>query len=81
MASHIKEIEKQALRLPPKDREVLAERILHSLEGEPITEIDEAWVAEAEKRYQNYKNGNVQGIPGEQLFSDIRQEFGCKADL
>jgi putative addiction module component (TIGR02574 family) len=79
MTANLKEVEKQALRLSPRDREILAEIILRSLEGESITEIDEAWVAEAEKRYQSYKNGKVEGIPGKQLFSDIRQELGWKS--
>jgi len=79
MRANLKEVEEQALRLSPRDREILAETILHSLEGESITEIDEAWVAEAEKRYQSYKKGKVQGIPGKQLFSEIRQELGWKS--
>jgi putative addiction module component (TIGR02574 family) len=79
MTANLKEVEKQALRLSPRDREILAEIILRSLEGESITEIDEAWVAEAEKRYQSYKNGKVEGIPGKHLFSDIRQELGWKS--
>ncbi len=76
MAIELKEIEKQALRLPPKEREVLADRLLHSLNDAPLTGVDEAWLEEAEKRYQDYRKGKSKGIPAEQLFAEIRRELG-----
>ncbi len=35
-----------------------------------------AWIEEAERRYREYKEGHVEGIPAEQVFEDIRQELG-----
>ena len=76
MATQLKEVEQQALELSPHDREVLADRLIHSLDDEPLSDVDEAWIQEAERRYQDYKNGKVKGIPGDQVFGKIRRELG-----
>ena len=76
MSPQFKEIETQALLLPPEDREILVQVLVSSLEDIPLTEIDKAWIEEAEKRYQNFKMGKTQGIPGQQIFDDIRRELG-----
>ncbi len=77
MVPQIREVEEQALLLPLEEREVLVERLLRSLHDEPpLPEIDEAWVEEAERRYQEFKEGRVRGIPGDRVFSDIRRELG-----
>ncbi len=75
----LQQIEEQALSLPPTDRELLAQRLLHSLANAPLSDIDEAWIEEAEKRYNDYKTGITKGIPGEKLFAEIRQELGWQS--
>ena len=76
MTTQLKEIEQQALQLVPEEREILADRLLSSLDDEPVNEIDEAWIQEAERRYQEYKEGKIKGIPGDKVFSDIKRELG-----
>ena len=79
MSPQLKEIEHQALLLPPEDREFLAQKLLHSLDDAPLTDIDEAWIEEAEKRYKAYKQGLTKGIAGEKLFAEIQQELGWQS--
>ncbi len=76
MTIPLKEVEERALLLPPKEREILADRLLSSLDSEPLTHINEAWIQEAERRYKEYKDGNIKGIPGDRVFNEIRQELG-----
>jgi putative addiction module component (TIGR02574 family) len=57
MNTRVKELKEQALLLSPGEREQLAGEILHSLDSEQLTDIDKAWIAEAEKRYTEYKSG------------------------
>jgi len=45
------------------------------LENEALSDIDEAWIEVAEKRFAAYKAGERQGIPGDRIFSDIREEL------
>ncbi len=79
MALPLKEIEAQALLLPSTDREVLIQTLVYSLDNTSLTEVDEAWIEEAERRYHEFKSGKTQGIPGEQIFTEIRQELGWQS--
>jgi putative addiction module component (TIGR02574 family) len=74
-----KEIERQALELSSIEREALAAHLLLSLDQVPLRQIEEAWVTEADRRYQDFKAGKTQGIPGDKIFSNIRQELGWQA--
>ena len=76
MSLKLKEVEKQAFLLPPHERENLAAMLIQSLDNENLTEVDEAWIREAERRYQDYIDGKTQGISGDTVFSEIRRELG-----
>ena len=71
-------IEAQALALSPPEREALANRLVESLENEPLSEIDEAWLRVAEQRFQAYLEGREDGIPADRLFAELKQTFGCQ---
>lgn len=57
MAATIKQLEQALLKLTKQERAFLADRLLSSLDGEVLSEVDAAWVAEAERRFQEYKSG------------------------
>jgi putative addiction module component (TIGR02574 family) len=76
MSPVLKELERKALELSPQEREELADNILRSLDDAPLTAVDEAWVAEAERRYNDFKSGKTQGISGDKVFDQIRRELG-----
>ncbi|MDI6793870.1 MAG: addiction module protein [bacterium] len=79
MSPQLKEVENQALLLPVTDREILVQVLVHSLDNAPLTDIDEAWIQEAEKRYRDFKDGTTQGIPGDRIFADLRRELGWQS--
>jgi hypothetical protein len=68
-------LEKQARRLPATERERLAERLLIEMTGEPLTAVDEAWVAEAEKRFSAWKRKTTKTVSGAKALCDIRKEL------
>ena len=74
MAHSLPDIEKDALRLPAEDRARLAVRLLSSLETttESPGEIEKLWIAEAARRFQEMRDGVVQGIPAQEVFADLR---------
>jgi putative addiction module component (TIGR02574 family) len=76
MADSLPEIEKEALRLSPEDRARLAVRLLSSLEGtaESPQEIENFWIKEAERRFQELRDGVVQGIPAREVFAELRNK-------
>ncbi|OGQ98464.1 MAG: addiction module protein [Deltaproteobacteria bacterium RIFOXYD12_FULL_57_12] len=70
MASILEKIEHDALSLSRQERAFLADRLLSSLDGDALTDIDVAWVAEAERRHQEYKEGKRHGIPAQEVFAE-----------
>jgi len=77
MAHSLAEIEDDALRLPPEDRARLAVHLLASLEetAESPEEIEKLWFAEAERRFQELRDGVVQGIPAREVFAQLRTKL------
>lgn len=76
MATSLAEVRKLAFELTPEDREILAEELTSSLEQPELTEVDQAWIRESERRYQEVKEGKVTLVPVKQAFAQIDKEFG-----
>jgi len=76
MSPKLLDIEREAVRLPEKDREVLAERLMRSLKRTPLTRIEEAWVQETERRFSAWRRGEREGVPAARAFKQIRKNLG-----
>jgi putative addiction module component (TIGR02574 family) len=50
------------------ERGQLAAKILLRLEEPSEEEVEKLWIAEAERRLQEYREGKVRGIPAEEVF-------------
>ena len=76
MPQSLPEIEKNALQLSAEDRARLAVRLLSSLEEttESPEEIEKLWIAEAERRFQELRDGVVHGIPARDVFAELRNK-------
>ncbi|MBI5233215.1 MAG: addiction module protein [Deltaproteobacteria bacterium] len=75
MLSKIKEIEEEALRLPSHERALLAEHLIYSLDEEEDLNADRLWIEEAQRRYQEYKQGKVKAISAELVFKEARSKL------
>ncbi len=75
MPSKIQEIENEALLLPPQERAILAEHIIRSLDGEEDPEVERLWIAEAERRYKEYKEGKVKAKAASLVFKEARSKL------
>ena len=73
MTAKIRELKEQALLLTPEEREILVQEILNSLDNASLTEVDKAWIEEAEKRYEEYKKGKRKTIPYKKVLENIRK--------
>jgi putative addiction module component (TIGR02574 family) len=78
MTPLLEQIEQQAKNLSREERERLIADLMAGLEGEPLTEIEQAWIDEAERRYDDLVSGRVKGIPAQEAISNIRRELGWK---
>jgi putative addiction module component (TIGR02574 family) len=65
----------EALELPADARIGLVDRILASLNLPTRPEIDRMWAEEAERRVAEIDRGEVDLIPGEEVFAKIRRKF------
>ncbi len=68
-------LEKQARKLPAAERERLAERLLVQVTHEPLTAVDEAWIAEAERRFAAWKRKATKTVSARTVLRDIRKEL------
>jgi hypothetical protein len=69
-------LEREALKLPPGERALLADALLGSLDDEAARQAEEACAREAEDRYQAYQRGEVQAVDGPALLGHLRQHLG-----
>jgi putative addiction module component (TIGR02574 family) len=69
-------IYEQALNLPVEDRVSLIDKLLESINFSLKKDVEEAWIEEVEKRYNDFKSGKTKLIPGEEVFEKIRKRFG-----
>jgi putative addiction module component (TIGR02574 family) len=62
------------LALSSEDRAQLAVSLLASLEeaAESPEAIEKLWVAECERRFQEFRDGVEEGIPAEKVFAELR---------
>lgn len=77
MTASTKAIELEALSLPREDRARLVMHLLDSIEERSESDprqVEQAWLVEANRRYEAYLRGEEQAIPAEEVFSDLRKE-------
>ncbi len=60
-------LKEKVLKLPLKERAILAEHLIRSIENINDSENECLWVKEAERRYQAYKKGNIKSRPAEEV--------------
>ena len=53
----------------------LVDRLIASLNLPTQAEVDRLWAAEAERRLAQIDRGEVELIPGEKVFADIRAKY------
>lgn len=72
----IESLQEAALRLHPDARVQLAHTLVESLGALPEPELSELWLREAERREQEMDAGKVKGVPGKEVFANIKARHG-----
>ena len=75
MHPNIEELAKETMALDIEDRELLAGKLLLSLDEPTPSEVERLWLDEAERRLEGYRAGRVQGIPADEVFSRAISEL------
>jgi putative addiction module component (TIGR02574 family) len=68
----LKELENEVLKLNIEDRGALAKKLILSVDAPSETENLRLWVAEAEQRLKELREGIVEEIPVEEVFRRAR---------
>ncbi len=74
--ARIDEVRDEALRLTPRQRLKLAQELHASVMTAEECEIEQAWLAEAERRLAAWKAGETKTIPGDEVFARLREKYG-----
>ena len=72
MAKTIEDIENEIRSLSVDDRMHLLRDLIADLDGAMDEDVEKAWLEEAERRYKELKEGEVELIPAEDIFSRAR---------
>jgi putative addiction module component (TIGR02574 family) len=72
----VSEVLEKALALSTQDRGLIIDRLIESLDNEPAEEgVEAAWSEEIKRRVEEIQSGKVEMIPGEQVLSELAEEF------
>ena len=72
MAKTVEDIENEIRSLSTDDRMHLLRDLIADLDGPMDKDVEKAWLDEAERRYKELKEGEVELIPAEEVFSQAR---------
>ena len=70
----MKEIIQEAESLPVEERAMVIDSLLKTL-NPPLAEIDAEWTKVARRRLSELRAGSVKAVPGDEVFSKIRERF------
>lgn len=73
--STVKAIQEAALQLQPAARAQLTHALVQSLATLPESEVAKLWITEAERRDAELDSGQVQGIPGDEVFRRLHARY------
>lgn len=62
----------QAMTLPTESRARLADLLVESLDADELGRIDQMWAAEAKRRRDEVRAGQVKTIPGDEALRKVR---------
>ena len=75
MPMPMKKIESEALNLDMHSRGSLVGKLLLSIDEPTVSEVEQLWLNEAERRLDDYRAAKVQGISGNEVFKKAISEL------
>jgi len=72
MSALFDELEKQARLLTPQEKAALARILIEELDPATDSQVEQLWIAEAQRRYDAYLQGELETLPGDEVLSRAR---------
>jgi putative addiction module component (TIGR02574 family) len=76
MTDTLAELKQKASKLSEAERADLALSLIESLDGPADPDVEEAWRVEIERRIGQIDRGEVQLVPGDEVFAKLRRRLG-----
>ena len=68
-------LEREAMRLPVRERALLADALLESLDDDAARNVQLAWAEEAEDRIEAYRRGEISAVDGPSSLKELRSRY------
>ncbi|MGH7770548.1 MAG: addiction module protein [Candidatus Binatia bacterium] len=75
MARAVKKIEAEIRALSAEDKVELLRSLIAELDVPADPGVEQAWLEEAQRRHRELIEGKVKGVPGEQVFGNLRSRL------
>ena len=75
MSISFEEMAAAAMKLPLRDRVRLAQQLASSLDDRAESDVEELWLAEAERRLEELRTGKAAGIDAAEAFRKARRDL------
>ena len=75
MSALFEELEKQTRLLTPQEKATLARILIEELDPSVDSEVEQIWIAEAQRRYQAYLKREIESLPGDEVMSRARNRL------
>ncbi len=76
MSNMLADLKEKASPLSDAERAELALSLIESLDGPADPDVEDAWRVEVERRIAEIERGEVQLIPGDEVFTRLRRRLG-----
>jgi len=73
MSSTLDQLTADAMKLTPRERVLLAQRLVSTFDDEVETDTEALWFAEAERRLEELRSGKIPGIESDEAFRAARK--------
>ena len=75
MSALLDELEKQSRLLTAQEKATLARILIEGLDPSQDSDVEQVWVAEAQRRYQAYLRGEVEAHDGDEVMTRARKRL------
>ncbi len=72
METKLEQCEQYAMKLPLQERAVLIKRLIDGLDDLDEQKLEQLWMQEATRRFNEFEAGNIKARPAQDVFRDTR---------
>ena len=75
MSTLLDDLERQARALTLREKATLARILIEELDPALDAEVEQLWIAESQRRYDAFLNGELEALPGDEVMARARSRL------